>query len=185
MPIIFTVPTIRAIIGTRDTVCVIGDSAGTNGSTFWTVDGKTVNAIDVSNLTNPGNSDAVNYTKPICDICNCHGNYFNEDAVRSVVDQQLERNNYAAFIVYLFIANTTIDLGFRGRLCYGIPNRFLSVLVIKEVDGTDRGVGVDFTITSVRGRSETRHFSGSIGQCLHYFHSCFIFVFLCRILSTL
>lgn len=165
-PTIISSPQIQAIIGTRYTVCVVGDVAGSNGTTFWTVDGVIVNAIDVSDQTNPGNSDAVNYASPICEMCSCNGTYLNEGAIQNLVDQELEQSNFAAFIVHMFVMDGTVGFNFRGRLCYGVPNKFLSVLVMK-VTGRERKVNVGFTVVSAMNKSNTGRYNGTIGECLH------------------
>lgn len=120
-------------------------------------------ATDISGLTNHGNADIINSSRPVCDVCACYHKYLANDSIRSIIDADLERTGFASFIVTMFVSDATTDVNVRARLCYGVTNRFLSVLIVKEVVGTRKKVDVGFTITSELGKSTTRSFNLSAG----------------------
>lgn len=143
-----------SLIGARKVLCQHGDTGGTNGRNYWTVGDTKVPSFDISELTNHGNSDTTDPVAALCDSCSCSfTDYFSVNAVGSVIESDLERTGYASFIMPIFVFS---DINSKSRLCYGVENRYVSVLVIGEVEGNDGDkVDVSMTVTSARNRSTT------------------------------
>lgn len=143
-----------SIIGARKVLCQHGEIGGTNGDNYWTVGNTKVPSVDISELTNQGNSDTTEPIAALCASCSCgFSDYFSVSAVGSMVESELERTGFASFIVPIFVFN---DINFKGRLCYGLENWYVSVLVIGKVEGSDgERVGVSVTVTSAQNRTIT------------------------------
>lgn len=143
-PVIHTIPSDPAIVGTPHNLCLEGISGGVS-SANWTLDGTSVVAIDISNLTNPGNSNVTNFVPPLCDMCSCFQKY------RSVggIEAELKRAGIAAFVVSMYSLAGVAMVSERSRLCYGVRNRFLSVLLIESVARSEGGQATgSFMVTS-------------------------------------
>ena len=104
--------------------------------------------------------------EPRCKRCDCYLNtYLNETVIKTVLDQELETKPYAAIVIHMFSLDDGIDeIQSKSRLCYGVPNRFLSVLVTREVEGEERTEDISFTITSFQDRDNTVHITRTIGE---------------------
>lgn len=148
-------------IGTRHTLCIQGTTGGTNGSNSWTVHipgGGVVSAVDVSE---EANSDPAS---PRCDTCSCSEEYI--ESVPSIgqrVESALESTGFAAFILTIYENEGVASINVRSRLCYGVPNRYLSVLVIREVS-VEGGIPISFRVTSAQNRSAVKNFTLPTGE---------------------
>ena len=142
-----------SIIGAKKILCQYGDIGGTNGSNFWTVGVTKVPSFDISALTNHGNSNTTKPVAALCSSCSCSSDYLSVNAVRSKIESDLERTGFASFIAPIFEFEA---LTYMKRLCYGLENRYISVLVIEKVEGNDGDtLDVSITITSAQNISTT------------------------------
>ncbi len=160
-PTIHMLPDSEAIIGRGTAICLEGSIGGTNGENFWTVGDSTVSATDITNLTNPGNSNEVlNFTDPICDTCSCYQKYSRIPAVASMLSGDLQETGFASFIVTMFVIGNTDSVNINNRLCYGLQNRFIAVLMVKEVTRGSQGpLNIAITVTSAYPFRLTRNFN--------------------------
>jgi len=147
---------------------VKGNSDGTNGTNYWTVNGTTVWATDISKRANYQNFNITNHEPPLCEICSCYEAYLEVNGIQNMIDAEVAQTGFASFVVTMF--ESLLDLN--SQLCYGVPNRFLSVLVIGEVEGPamaqdSHTLEVNFTITSESGRSVTRSENLTTGKLLN------------------
>lgn len=156
-PTIHSTPSSEAVIGRAYETCLEGNSGGTNGNNFWTFDGTHVNSIDISGLTNHGNSNITHPTPAICDICSCYKEYLSVEEIKQRVEAELERTGFASFLVTMYQLDRVVSP--ESRLCYGVPDRFLSVLMIRSVRGAPGGQAeASFTITSADNRATFKPF---------------------------
>lgn len=158
-PTVHSIPSSPAIIGVAYTICLEGNSGGTGGNNFWTFDGTSVSALDISGLTNHDNANVSLQTPPLCDICSCYARYLSVGGIGRRIEAELERTGFAAFVVTMFQVDGVVSV--RNRLCYGVPDRFLSVLTVHSIQRARQGdqADVSFSITSADNRTTTKHFN--------------------------
>lgn len=159
-PTVHSIPSTPAVIGAAHEMCLEGNTGGTNGTNFWTLDGSCVNAIDISDLTNEGNSNITHPTSPLCDICSCYKKYLSVGGIGQRIGVELERAGFAAFIVTMYQLDGVATINVKSQLCYGVRNRYLSVLLVRSVGSSEGGqTNVSFTITSAEDLSTTKRFN--------------------------
>ena len=155
------------IVGQVATVCLEGTIAGAGSPSFWTVDNTIVNTTDITNLTNPGNSDAVNWVEPLCDACVCLGRYTQVPQIAHMISTDLETTNFSALLVTMFTQNVNTE----SRVCHGFRNRFLAILTLRNVLNSSGGpLDIDVTLTSSLGRTRTSNVDIKTSKLLH--NSC-------------
>lgn len=119
-----------------------------------------MNAIDISDLTNDGNSNITHPTSPLCDVCSCYEKYLSVSDIGQRIEAELEKTGFAAFIVTMYQLDGVSAVNVKSQLCYGVRNRYLSVLLIRSVRSSEGGqANVSFTITSAEEVSTTKRFN--------------------------
>ena len=148
-----------AIIGRGFTVCLEGSMGGTNGTNFFTVQDREVHAVDITNRTNPGNTDVIDFVSPICDSCSCVQKYTNIPEIANMLSTDLEETGFASFIVTMFVKRGTDRGNSDARLCYGLRNRFVVFLMVREILSEDQEpLSFGITLTSALPYRVTRTF---------------------------
>ena len=144
-----------AVIGKNASICIQGNMGDTNGDNFWTVGTDVIAATDITNLTNPGNSDVLNPIPPLCSRCSCASEYLKTEAINSTFREDLERTGYAAFVVTMFLNVETEQFIVQGRMCYGVRNFFMMYLEVEEVVSVEP-LHVSVTVTSAESQTSSR-----------------------------
>ena len=166
-PAVHSIPSTPAIIGTSHDLCLEGTSGGVSKA-IWTLDSTRVVAIDISDLTNPGNSNIMNPTSPLCDVCSCYQRYLSVGDIGERVEAELDRAGIAAFVVAMYQLDGVAMVNEKSRLCYGLRNRYLSVLLVRSVVRSEGGqTGFSFTVTSAENSfNTTKSFNITTGTCI-------------------
>lgn len=146
-----------ADIGAAKNICLQGTFWGTNGMNRWIVDGKVVNATDISMLTNEANLDINRRGPALCTTCSCWKKYLSA-VVLEKMQRDLEINGVASFIVAYYNDDSIVQSR-EARQCFGIPDAFLMVLMIRQVMGTPGEIMGNFTITSSQNLNTIKSFS--------------------------
>ena len=158
---------LSAVIGQNMSICIHGESDGTNGGNYWIVDEIHANTIDISEYSGENISNKVNPTNAICTQCSCHQEYFSVDAVSERIELELNNFGLAAFLVTTYNTDSLTEESARARLCYGVPNRFLSFLIINEIQGGERETNLTFHITSDMNKTKMASFKMNVGKNLY------------------
>jgi hypothetical protein len=162
-PTIHSDPLNPAIIGAAHEICFVGGTGrNTISNNSWTLDTQQVDAIDISDLTNHGNSNITHSTPPLCDVCSCYKKYLSVEGIGERIEAELERTGFAAFFVTMYQLDGAVNNA--SLLCSGVRNRYLSVLFVRSVAESLTGERADVTFSITPASS--KHFSLATGKLI-------------------
>lgn len=147
---------LSSIIGLNLTLCLQGTAAGFNGSAYWSVDDQVVIPHDITD-TQP-RPNIANYISPTCTMCSCYNKYLEITSIQEKLTKDLNEFGYSAFILsyYSFIDDLD-ELSLLNHLC-GLPDVFLSFLIIREVSGATRAMNIKFALSDGNNRSSSKSY---------------------------